>query len=73
MKPSGGRPRRRGGVTPARSLRVSDEAWDGARRRAEREGHTISSAAALLIDGYARGLISLPKVHVVYEAAKPKT
>lgn len=68
--PTRARPRRAKGATPARSLRVSDETWDTARRRAEYEGHTVSSAAALLLEGYAKGLINLPKVQVVYETPK---
>jgi hypothetical protein len=52
---------------PARSVRVSDDAWDKARSRAEYEGVTVSHVAAVLIEGYAKGLINLPKVQVVYE------
>lgn len=70
MATSRARPRRAKGATPARSLRVADEPWDKARRRAEYEGHTVSSAAALLIEGYADGLINLPTIKVVYDAPK---
>jgi hypothetical protein len=52
---------------PARSVRVSDDDWDKARSRAEYEGVTVSHVAAMLIQGYARGLINLPKVQVIYE------
>ena len=61
------RPRRPKGSTPARSVRVSDEAWEKARSRAEYEGVTVSHVAAVLIEGYSKGLINMPKVQVVYE------
>lgn len=52
---------------PARSIRVGDEAWERAKRRANYEGVTMSNMAAQLIDGYGKGFINLPKHQVVYE------
>lgn len=65
------RPRRPKGSMPARSVRVSDEFWEKARSRAEYEGVTVSHVAAVLIEGYAKGLINLPQVKVLYETAQP--
>lgn len=52
--------------TPARSVRVSDDLWVKAKNRAEREGTTVSRATGLLIEGYATGKISLPKVNLEF-------
>lgn len=51
---------------PARSIRVNDEAWAKAKRRARQDGVTVSRAAALFVEGYGRGMIDLPKTQVVY-------
>jgi hypothetical protein len=51
---------------PARSVRVADEPWDRARRRANYEGVTMSNMVAQLVDGYGKGLIDLPKVQISY-------
>ena len=58
---------------PVRSVRVSDETWDKAKRRADYDGVTISHVVAMIIEGYAQGLVDLPRVQVVYSpaAAKP--
>ena len=53
---------------PSRSIRVGNEEWDRARRRANFEGLTLSNVAAQLIDGYGKGLINLPTVQKVYGA-----
>lgn len=62
------RTRRPNGSTPhpSRSVRVSDETWNRARRRASFDRVTISHVAAQLIEGYAAGLIDLPKVTKTY-------
>ena len=65
------RSRRAQGETPARSVRVPEDAWGGAKRRAAYEGTTISNVVVLLLDGYAKGLLNLPKVTVQYEQPKP--
>lgn len=61
------RPRRPQGAMPARSIRVSDEAWNKARARAEYEGVTVSHVAAMLIEGYSKGLLNPPQVTVTYQ------
>jgi hypothetical protein len=51
---------------PARSVRISDEVWEQAKRRADHDGVTISHVLFSLCEGYARGMINLPQVKVVY-------
>jgi hypothetical protein len=60
------RPRKIKGAMPARSVRVSDDIWDKARARAEYDGVTVSHVAYLLLEGYAKGLLNLPQVRVIY-------
>lgn len=66
------RTRRPNGSTPhpARSIRVSDETWERAKRRATYDGVTISHVGATLIEGYAQGLIDLPKTQVVFQPTR---
>jgi len=56
---------------PARSVRVADEPWEAAKRRATFEGITMSNMAAQLIEGYGKGLIDLPKLQKVYTPTRP--
>jgi len=52
---------------PVRSVRISDEVWNKAYARAKREGiDTMSYVIALLVESYAKGLIDLPRVQLVY-------
>lgn len=53
-----------------RSIRIDDETWELAKKRAEREGLTISRLLYLFTDGYARGLLDTPHVQVVYGDSK---
>lgn len=56
---------------PVRSVRISDEVWEAASRRAQKEGiDTMSYVISLLVESYAKGLIDLPKVQLVF-ANKP--
>jgi hypothetical protein len=64
------RPRRVKGASPARSVRVSDEVWDPARRRAAYDDVSISHVINALLEGYAKGLLNLPKVQVTYQQPK---
>jgi hypothetical protein len=59
-KPRGGR------YDPARSVRISDEVWEKAKRRAAYEGVTVSHVMALLCQGYAEGRVNMPVVTVSY-------
>lgn len=50
------------GPRQSHSLRVLDEVWAKARRRAAADGTTVNAAAEELLEGYGQGLIDLPKV-----------
>lgn len=50
-----------------RSFRVSERAWDKAKRRAAAEGTTMSAATGDLVEGYSRGIYNLPQKTVVRE------
>ena len=48
-----------------RSFRVSERAWEQAKRRAAAEGTTMSAATGDLVEGYARGIYNLPEKVIV--------
>lgn len=52
---------------PTRSIRIDTEVWDRAKRRARSEGVTISRVLSLLTEGYAKGMINLPRIQIVYD------
>ena len=56
------RVRRPNGVShhPTRSIRVDDRTWKHAKRRAEREGMTMSRLVNLLLEGYGEKIVSAP-------------
>lgn len=62
------RPRRPVGTKedPVRSVRISDDLWIPARRRAEREGVTMSHVLVSIVEGYANKALDLPRVQVHY-------
>jgi len=62
------RPRRPIGAKedPVRSVRISDDLWIPARRRAEREGVTMSHVLVSIVEGYANKALDLPRVQVHY-------
>lgn len=55
---------------PVRSVRVGDDLWEAAKRRAAYEGVTMSHVLLSIIEGYAQGLIDMPKVVVSYQPAR---
>lgn len=55
---------------PVRSVRISPEVWESAKRRATSEGKTISQAMTLLVEAYSRGMLDLPRVQLVYTPKK---
>ena len=55
--------------SPPRSIRVSDEIWEKAKRRAKYENTTPSYVVNVFLEGYANGLINLPQTQVVYPTA----
>lgn len=52
-----------------RSVRISDDLWIPARRRAEREGVTMSHVLVSIVEGYANKALDLPRVLVHYGPA----
>lgn len=56
--------------SPTRSIRIDNETWEAAKRRAESDGVSISRALFLLTQGYSRGMVNLPKVRLVYDKQK---
>lgn len=50
-----------------RSVRVGDKAWELARKRAKKEGTTVSNAVSELVEGYAKGEYVLPQTVKVYD------
>lgn len=63
---SKGKPRQLTGAMPARSVRVGDDVWLKAKKRAEFDGVTISHVIYVLLEGYAKGYLNLPQVEVRY-------
>jgi len=51
---------------PVRSVRVSDAVWEAARRRASLDGVTMSHVMLTFVEGYAKGLVDLPRVTIQY-------
>jgi hypothetical protein len=56
-------------ATSVRSVRVRDDIWQAARKRATREGVTVNYVLGQLLEGYSRDLLDLPTVTKTY--AKP--
>lgn len=55
------------GPKGSHSVRVHDDVWAKARRRAELEGTTINGVVELIIEGYSQGLVNLPKITKTYQ------
>jgi hypothetical protein len=51
---------------PGRTFRCSEVMWERAKRRAAVEGTTMSDVARQLVEGYANGALSLPKITKAY-------
>jgi hypothetical protein len=56
---------------PVRSVRVDDELWEKAKRRATFEGVTMSQVLWEFTKGYADGGLNRPITQVVYTQPKP--
>lgn len=54
------------GPKRSHSVRVHDDVWSKARTRAEHEGTTVNGVIEEIMEGYARGLINLPKIVKTY-------
>lgn len=55
------------GPKKSHSVRVHEDVWAAARRRAESEGTTINGVVEEIIEGYSRGLVNLPKITKTYK------
>jgi antitoxin component of RelBE/YafQ-DinJ toxin-antitoxin module len=51
---------------PVRSVRISEEVWTTAQRRADTDGMSISMVIRLLTQGYAEGQIPVPTLTLTY-------
>ena len=58
------------GPKQSHSLRVHDDVWARAQRRAQLEGHTINGVLEEILDGYGQGLLNMPKVTKSYGPKK---
>ena len=54
----------KGQYAPSRSVRIDDDVWEHAKIRAAKDGLKLSGAIQLLVEGYARGIVPLPKVRL---------
>ena len=55
------------GGTQARSVRVDDEVWFGARDRAEDEKTSISHVIRTLLAAYGAGTLNLPTITMTFK------
>lgn len=53
-------------TTSVRSVRVGDDVWQAARKRAAKEDVTINYVLGQILEGYARNLLDLPTVTKTY-------
>lgn len=61
-------PRPKTGLTMlTRSYRIEEKLYDAARSRAKNEETNINQVISNLVEGYARGVYELPRVHTVRE------
>jgi hypothetical protein len=54
------------GPKQSHSVRVHDDVWAKAKRRAELEGTTVNGVVEEILEGYGAGLINLPKITKTY-------
>lgn len=55
---------------PVRSARIDNVTWNKAKRRASYEGVTMSHVMFTLVEGYANGMIDMPRVQKIYQRPK---
>ena len=53
-------------TTSVRSVRVGDDVWQAARKRADKEGVTINYVLGQILEGYSQDLLDLPTVTKTY-------
>jgi len=55
---------------PGHSVRTPDTLWSAAKRAAGQDGLTMNDVIERILDGYARGLMDLPKLTKTFVATK---
>lgn len=60
------------GPKGSHSIRVHNDTWEKAKRRATQEGTIINSVLEEILEGYGNGLINLPKVVKQYSTVVPQ-
>lgn len=60
------------GPKQSHSVRVHDDSWERAKKRAGEEGTTINGVVEEILEGYGRGLINLPKITKTYATVVPQ-
>lgn len=55
---------------PGHSVRATDVLWASAKRRADSEGITMNDVVTLILEGYSRGLMDLPKITKSFNVTK---
>lgn len=68
-------PKTMGGKSTAKrvaghSIRTTDELWNAAKRAASQDGLTMNDVVELILSGYSRGLMDMPKVAKTFTATK---
>ena len=55
-----------------RTVRVADDVWEAARRRADLEGVSLGYAMRQFALGYATGHLHLPKTEINFDNSQPE-
>lgn len=58
------------GRSAVHGIRVVDPVWAAAKRRATADDVTLNYATSLLLEGYAKGLIDLPRIVKQYKPSR---
>lgn len=58
---------------PVRSVRVEDQLWARAQKRAKAERLTMSEVLHRFVEGYANGRINAPQVQTVFTNTRAET
>lgn len=51
-------------TSASHSVRTTDELWEMARQRAAKDGVSLNYVINEILEGYARGMLNLPRVKV---------
>lgn len=61
--------KRRPATTSVHSIRTTEELWEKAKNRADREGVPMNRVIVLIMEGYAEGELHLPRIVKDYSAS----